>query len=190
MERLRHWQWPDGGWNCDRKEKATSSSVHETLLPMRGLAAYAHAHRDGSADAAQAAAHRAAEAAQAAADRAAEVFLSRRLLFRRSTEMLIRSDWAALHYPGYWHYDVLAGLKGLAEVGRLDDPRCHDALDLLESKRLPDGGWPAEARYYRGTDGLKHHNEHVGWGGVDKGRTNEWVTADALAVLASGGRLD
>ena len=23
-------------------------------------------------------------------------------------------------------------------------PRCADALDLLESKRLPDGGWPAE----------------------------------------------
>jgi hypothetical protein len=47
-----------------------------------------------------------------------------------------------------------------------------------------------EARYYRGTDGLKRHDEHVGWGGVDKRRTNEWVTADALAVLAAAGRLD
>ncbi|HEX7187087.1 MAG TPA: hypothetical protein VF423_02590 [Actinomycetes bacterium] len=110
-------------------------------------------------------------------------------MFRRSIGTLIRSEWAALHYPSYWHYDVLAGLKGLAEVGRLDDLRCQDALDLLASKRLPDGGWPAEARYYRGTDGLKHHNEHVGWGGVDKRRTNEWVTADALAVLAAAGRL-
>ena len=31
-------------------------------------------------------------------------------------------------------------------------PRCADALDLLESKRLPDGGWPAEARYYKSLD--------------------------------------
>ena len=29
---LRHWQWPDGGWNCDRRAEARSYSVHETLL--------------------------------------------------------------------------------------------------------------------------------------------------------------
>jgi hypothetical protein len=45
VDRLAHglleWQWPDGGWNCDRKLKASNSSFHETLLPMRGLAWYA-----------------------------------------------------------------------------------------------------------------------------------------------------
>lgn len=44
VERLLHWQWPDGGWNCDKSPDATSSSVHETVLPMRGLAAYAREH--------------------------------------------------------------------------------------------------------------------------------------------------
>jgi hypothetical protein len=38
-ERLLHWQWPDGGWNCDKNPAANTSSFMETLLPMRGLAA-------------------------------------------------------------------------------------------------------------------------------------------------------
>lgn len=174
VERLLHWQWPDGGWNCDRRPEASSSSVYETLLPMRGLAAYAHAHDDGTA--------------RNAANRAAEVLLERRVLFRRSDARLIDADWARLHYPVYWYYDLLAALKGLAEVGRIHDPRCGDALDLLESKRLADGGWAAEARYYRGTGERKTHAEHVDWGPVGPAVTNEWVTADALTVLAAAGR--
>jgi hypothetical protein len=30
----------------------------------------------------------------------------------------------------------------------LDAPRCSDALDLLESKRLPGGGFAADTRHY------------------------------------------
>ena len=52
VERLLHWQWPDGGWNCDRDPKADTSSFMETLLPMRGLAAHARAHTHGVAAAA------------------------------------------------------------------------------------------------------------------------------------------
>lgn len=170
VERLLHWQWPDGGWNCHRKPEAASSSVYETLLPMRGLAAH------GS------------PAARQASDRAAEVLLTRRVLFRRSTGQLIRNDWAELHYPVYWHYDVLAALKGLWEAGHLADPRCQDALDLLESKRLPDGGWPAEATYWHGIDPRRQHFDLVEWGRRDRRRMNEWVTVDALAVLAAAGR--
>lgn len=175
VERLRHWQWPDGGWNCDRKESATSSSVYETLLPMRGLAAYARTHADREA--------------RAAADRAAEVLLSRRLIHHRTTGKVIRRDWTRLHYPAYWRYDALSALKGLAEADRLDDERCHAGLELLESKRLPDGGWPAEAKYYDAPGTRYGAIDHVDWGGVDRHRTNEWVTADALTVLASSGRL-
>jgi hypothetical protein len=36
---------------------------------------------------------------------------------------------------------------------------------------------------------LKTHFEHVVWGPVRAGTTNEWVTADALAVLAAADRL-
>jgi hypothetical protein len=172
-ERLQHWQWPDGGWNCDRAPGAACSSVYETLLPLRGLAAYAAASGD--------------TAAHQAAGRAAEVLLDRRLLFRRSTGRLIRSDWRKLHYPVYWHYDVLAALKGLAEAGRIDDPRCDDGLNLLQRKELPCGGWAAEAAYHRTTK-VRGPSDYLDWGGVNAGRMNEWVTADALSVLAAAGR--
>ncbi|MGI0156150.1 MAG: hypothetical protein ACREDE_08510, partial [Thermoplasmata archaeon] len=46
---LRQWQWPDGGWNCDRDPEATVSSFMETLLPMRGLALRARSTGDSDA---------------------------------------------------------------------------------------------------------------------------------------------
>lgn len=174
VERLRHWQWPDGGWNCHAKPEARSSSVYETLLPMRGLAAYARVFGDS--------------AAGEAARRAGQVLLERRLLYRRSNGRLIRRDWANLHFPVYWRYDVLAALKGLAEAGLLGDERCQDALELLVGKQLSSGGWAMEGRYYRGV-GAGQGQELVDWGEVDPGRMNEWVTADALAVLSAAGRL-
>jgi hypothetical protein len=92
-----------------------------------------------------------------------------------------------LHYPPYWHYDLLAGLRGLGEAGLLGDPRCVPALDLLQALELPGGGWPAHQRYYttgRATSG----HDYVDWGGASATRMNPWVTAHALAVLRTAGR--
>ncbi|MEN3308323.1 MAG: hypothetical protein V7603_4525 [Micromonosporaceae bacterium] len=172
-ERLLHWQWPDGGWNCDRRPAAVKSSFFETLLPMRGLAAHADATGD--------------VAARAGAYRAAEVFLGRHLLYRAGTAELIRHEFGLLHYPLYWYYDVLAGLKGMAQLDLLGDPRCAAALDLLESLRTADG-WPAHRRYYSASATAGRHQDHVDWGGAGIRRANEWVTADALAVLHAAGR--
>ena len=119
----------------------------------------------------------------------AEIFLKRKLFRRRSDGALIRGEFAVLHYPVYWHYDVLAGLKVMAEAGFIDDARCNEALDLLESKRLPDGGFAAEGRYYTASKKAKAGVDWVDWGGVKKRRENEWVTVDALAVLRAAGRL-
>jgi hypothetical protein len=77
-----------------------------------------------------------------AARQAAEVFLSRRLAFRRSDGSLIRDDFAKLHYPLYYHYDILGGLKALRDLDLLADPRCADALDLLESMGTKTAGRP------------------------------------------------
>ena len=41
VNRLLKWQWPDGGWNCDKRPEADSSSFMETLIPLRALALYA-----------------------------------------------------------------------------------------------------------------------------------------------------
>lgn len=174
-ERLLHWQWPDGGWNCDRDPAAATSSFMETLMPMRGLFQYARA--------------KPSEQAGQAALRAAEVFLSRRLFKRRSDGRVIHPEFIQLHYPLYWHYDVLAGLKAMADLGLINDPRCSDALDLLERKELPGGGWPAERRYYRVASQVELHADYVDWGGTSRIRMNEWVTTDALYVLREAGRL-
>jgi len=177
VERLLHWQWPDGGWNCDRNPSAQVSSFNETLLPLRGLAAYARGRRR--------------PAVKTAIERAAEVFLERRLFKRKRDGRVMTPDFVALHYPHYWHYDVLAGLSAMVEIGKIKDPRCGDALDLLESKRLTDGGWPAERRYYTVSRGaaMRSNADSVAWGGTGRSRMNEWVTAEVLTVLRAAGRL-
>ena len=176
VERLLHWQWPDGGWNCAKEPTADTSSFMETLLPMRALAAWARTTGDPEA--------------RKAAERAAEVFLERWLFRRRSDHRIIWTEFTKLHYPLYWHYDILGGLRGMAELGKLDDPRCAEALDLLVSKRLPDGGWPAEARYYRVSPDVAQGNDSVDWGGTSIHKMNPWVTVDALAVLVAAGRIE
>jgi hypothetical protein len=175
VERLLAWQWPDGGWNCDKEPTADTSSFMETLPPMRGLAAYAAATGD--------------DRARGAAERATNVFLERRLYKRRSDAQVIHPEFTKLHYPLYWHYDIIAGLKAMAELGRVQDPACVDALDLLASKRLPGGGWPAEAKYYKASTTVALGNDDVDWGGTSSRRMNPWVTVDALAVLRASGRL-
>jgi hypothetical protein len=170
VERLLVTQWPDGGWNCDTGATGNTSAFGESLLPLRALAL--HARLTGS------------ERSREAAARCAEVFLTRRLFRRRSDGVVIDPEFVELHYPCYWKYDVLFGLKVMHEAGYLGDPRCADALDLLESKRLPDGGFPAEGRFYAHAT-AKSSRSLVDWGGANKRRMNEWVTADALGLLAA-----
>ncbi len=172
---LLDYQWPDGGWNCDLDAKGDTSSFDETLLPMRALAL--HAHLTGNRD------------SRNAVKKASEVFLSRRLCWRRSNGRMIKPNYSKLHYPCYWHYDVLFGLRVMAEAGYIGDARCKDALDLLEGKRLPDGGFPAEQSFCQNTRRMiQSRRSLVNWGGVSSRHMNEWVTVDALAVLKAAGR--
>ncbi len=173
--RLLKWQWPDGGWNCDKHLGADTSSFMETLIPLRALALYARA--SGKRGAGE------------AAGRAAEIFLSRRLFRRRRDGLVMDEHFVRLHYPCYWHYDILFGLKVLAEAGFLADPRCADALDLLESKRLADGSFPAEETYARTSRPEVSGYSPVDWGGTGRRKANPFVTADALYVLRLAGRL-
>ena len=173
VERILHWQWPDGGWNCDKNPSADTSSFMESLTPLRGLVAYGKSHTDA--------------AVTRAIRRAAEIFLERKMFRRRSDGEIMNPEYVKLHYPLYWHYDFLGGLKVMAEAGFTGDPRCEDAVGELMKKRLPDGGWPAESRYYRHSKTTESGAELVDWGGTSKRRMNEWVTADALFVLKAFG---
>jgi hypothetical protein len=173
VERLLHWQWPDGGWNCDKNPDACRSSFMESILPLRALALYADRYRS--------------EPAQRAARRAAEVFLKRRLFLRESDGTEMRREFTDLHYPCYWHYDILLGLKVMAESGFIGDARCDAALQLLARKQLPGGGWPAEKKYYRASSDFELGNDWIDWGGTSRKAANPWVTADVLHVLAAAG---
>jgi len=174
-ENLLRWQWPDGGWNCDKNPDAAISSFHETWIPVRALALYARVrNHDG---------------ARAAVARAAEIFLKRRLFRRLRNGNIMGPNFVKLCYPPYWHYTILNGLKVMAEAGFISDPRCAEALDLLESKRLPDGGFPAETVYYTTGADRRTGRSVVSWGGQRSAKMNPWVTAEALCVLVAIGRL-
>ena len=67
----------------------------------------------------------------------------------------------------------------------------HAALDLLESKRLADGGWPAEAKFYSTSEKAPSNGTTaVDWGGTSTKRMNPWVTVQALSVLVKARRLE
>ncbi len=175
VARLLDAQWPDGGWNCDRRASGRSSSFTESLVPLRGLALHARLTAD--------------PATGAAVSAAAEFFLRRRLYRRVSDGTPISPSFQQLHFPCYWHYDVLFGLTALAEAGVIGDLRCDEALGLLQAKRLPDGGFPAEARFYRVTGSPTGSGRSlVDWGPTGRRCSNEWVTTAALAVQTSRSR--
>jgi hypothetical protein len=168
-ERLIAWQWPDGGWNCDRRPQADHSSFYESLAPLWGLTEYWLATG--------------AQEARSAAERTAEFFLRHRLFRSDRTGAVINREWLRLHYPLYWHYDILQALRILARLGRLADPRCTGALDLLAAKRQPDGFWHAEGDYWwRGG----RNTDVVDWG---RRGPNRYITLHAERVLREAGRL-
>lgn len=169
-ERLLETQWEDGGWNCDSRPEARTSSFYESITPLWGLIEYAGATGDV----------RAARASR----RAAGVFLSRRLFRARASGRVIDPEWLRLHYPLYWHYDVLHGLLILSRLGALRDPRSSEALDWVESKRGEDGGWRADAFYWK-PPGRGSNAEIVDWG---RSGPNEMITLNALRVLRAAGR--
>jgi hypothetical protein len=172
-ESLIEWQWPDGGWNCDVRAGGHRSSFHESLSPMWGLHEFADARDD--------------EPARTAARRTAELFLDHRLFRSGRTGRVIHPEWIKLHFPPYWHYDILRALVVLARMGLAMDPRASDALDLLEEKRMKDGTWRPDGYWWSSPGSSTSTVEVVDWG---RGGSNEMITLHALTVLESAGRLD
>jgi hypothetical protein len=175
VSRLLKWQWPDGGWNCDKAPEAHTSSFMETLIPLRALGLYAKATGDAKV--------------RVAAERAAEVFLKRQLFKSRHDGQVINPSFVLLHYPCYWHYDILFGLKVMAEAGFIRDPRCAAALALIESKCMLDGGFPMEESFARTNRPQVSGFSPVRWGRTSKKTMNPFVTADAFYVLKKAGCL-
>jgi hypothetical protein len=162
------WQWPDGGWNCDERASGRRSSFHETLIPAWGLHEYwAATGRAWARD---------------ASVRAAELLLSHRLFRSLATGDPIDRRWLRPRYPPYWHYDILQALLVLARMDVLPDPRAADALELLRSRRRPDGCWTAHGSWWRPPSSTTGQRDVVDWGRTGP---NEMITLNALTVLSA-----
>ena len=121
------WQWPDGGWNCDKEPGASHSSFNETVTPMGGLGVYAAA--TGDPDAA------------AAAARAADFILRHAVYKSHKTGEVGNPKWLELRYPPYWRYDIAQGMLMLTRAAALPDSRASDAAEWLRSQQSEDGRW-------------------------------------------------
>ncbi|MEP0827622.1 MAG: hypothetical protein HRF51_03795 [bacterium] len=174
--RLAEWQWPDGGWNCDKNPETKISSYRETVVPLRALSL--HAKMTGN------------KRSKEAANKAAELILKRRIFKRLRDGSPMAESFTRLHYPRYFEYDYLHALLALVEVGITDDSRSYDALSLLESRRLPDGGFPCDQKLYRVSKKPEGNRiSLVDWGSTGRTRSNEFVTIDALYVLKQFGHI-
>jgi hypothetical protein len=170
-ESIVEWQWPDGGWNCDRNASGRRSSFHETLSTIWGLHEFASATGETTA----------ADAAR----RGAELLLEHRLFRRHGMGEPIHSSWVRLHYPAYWHYDILQALHVLGRMGLAADPRARDALDIVVQRRLSNGRWRAGGYWWSppGSGGITP--EVVDWG---RGAPSPMLTLNALRALKAAGR--
>jgi hypothetical protein len=164
------WQWPDGGWNCDKNATGYRSSFNESLAPMWGLHEYWVATGD--------------TAAREAALRTAELFLDHRLFRTLATGEPIKGSFVVIHSPPYWHYDFFQALVVLARMGLARDPRAEGGLDLLEERRLPDGRWRAGGKWWRPPGSQGANVDVVDWGSGP----SELLTLHALRILRAAGR--
>jgi hypothetical protein len=170
---LVEWQWPDGGWNCDRKASGRRSSFNESLPPMWGLHEYWAATGE--------------KWAEEGADRTAELFLEHDLFRRLETGEPIHEEWLVAHYPPYWHYEVPQALLILSRMDKLEDPRAADALDLVEGLQCADGTWHKGPAWWRKPGSSGSNVEVVDWGGRGP---SEMTTLNALRILRAAGRLE
>jgi hypothetical protein len=168
-EWLVGWQWPDGGWNCDRHTHVTHSSFYESITPMYALAEFGRATGD--------------QAAAESARRAAEFFLSHRVYKSHTTDKAGDPKWLRLRYPEYWHYDYLHGLVLLARAGALPDARANEALKLLREQHQTNGRWVADGpQYWKAATGP--YSDPARWNATS---ASQMLTLNALRVLRAAG---
>ncbi|UWZ86013.1 hypothetical protein [Occallatibacter riparius] len=162
--RLLAEQLPDGGWNCDAPQ-SQRSSYHSTICVLEGLLEFELAAGPDSP---------LTTASAEARLRAHEYLLDRRLFRRLSTGQPASPEFLQLAWPTRYHYDILRALDYFRSTGLPPDPRTREAIQLIESKRQPDGRWLLEACY----------DESLSFPWPDPiGEPSRWITLRAQRVL-------
>jgi hypothetical protein len=161
VERILGERLPDGGWNCEAENGSVRSSFDSTLAVLDGLAEF---ERAGGGSAAVREARLSGE----------EYLLERGLLRRKSTGAVISPEYLDFAFPYYWHYDVLRALDYFRRSGATPDSRMAEAVEVMRSKRQPDGRWLLD----RVHTGRVHFTLEGG-----AGEPSRWNTLRALRVL-------
>jgi len=196
-------QKDDGGWNCETEDSREGEAVHHSsfMSTIEPLWAFSSLERQ-----------KWPRGGREAVERGVEFLLMHRLFKSDKSGKVIRPEWTQLHFPLFYFYDILHGLRVVTALGFGGDGRTKDARDLLLSKRLPDGTWPMEATYLRSLrrnfvkdektgqwhsvkeEGIDLSNIYKSTGKVvevpsiysslgEVGKANPWVTLNALRAL-------
>jgi len=196
-------QRDDGGWNCETEDSREGEAVHHSsfMSTIEPLWAFSSLERQ-----------KWPRGGREAVERGVEFLLMHRLFKSDKSGKVIRPEWTQLHFPLFYFYDILHGLRVVTALGFGGDGRTKDARDLLLSKRLPDGTWPMEATYLRSLrrnfvkdektgqwhsvkeEGIDLSNIYKSTGKVvevpsiysslgEVGKANPWVTLNALRAL-------
>ncbi len=173
-------QQEDGGWNCDYPErKVKHSSFLSTIEP---LWAYSEIPR-----------RKWTRRMKRSIEEGAEFLLMHHVY--KSDHHHWKETYpffTMLHFPMYYFYDALHGLRVLTKLGYSDDERMRDATHLLLSKRRPDGTWNLDGDWYREGD----HFYPTGKGRKapvaieELGKPSKWITLNCCRVLSQTGDLD
>jgi hypothetical protein len=154
----------DGGWNCRiiQTPLPSHSSFHTSINVLEGLR---EAVERGVCM------H---EKSVLAAEAEARELLLRHGLFRSSrTGEIIDRPWLLLSYPPRWHFDILRALDYFARADAKRDLRLKESVDLLISRRRPDGRWPVQNK----------HRALVYFDMEKVGSPSRWNTLRSLRVL-------
>ena len=160
-ERIVDERLADGGWNCEAENGSVRTSFDTTINVLDGLLQLERT-TGGSAAASE-------------VRRSGEQYLLERNLFRRkSTGDVVNLQYLDFAFPYYWHYDVLRALDYFRRAQADRDPRLAEAIEVVRSKRQPDGRWLLDRIH----PGRVHFSLEDGVGAPSR-----WNTLRALRVL-------
>jgi hypothetical protein len=153
----------DGGFNCfSNTVGARHSSLHSTISVLEGFHEYVvSGYR-----------YRRDEIVQSAAS-AREFILQHRLFRSDHTGEIIAKGMVQFTFPWRWKYNILRALDHFRTAGVPWDDRMTDALNVLLSKRRPDGRWRLPAAHLGQTHFVME----------EAGEPSRWNTLIALRVL-------
>jgi hypothetical protein len=173
-------QLEDGGWNCDYPEKKVKhSSFMSTIEP---LWAYSEIRRQKWTRRMKRSINDGAE------------FLLMHHVYKSDNHHWQETYpfFTKLHFPMYYFYDILHALRVLTTLGYGDDERIRSAVQLLLSKRRPDGAWNLEGDWFREGDYFypSGKGRRAPVAVEEIGKPSKWITLNAYRVLTQTGDLD